>query len=123
MSGVFQNFDPAPPHRRRVCTPRLWCRGRTHSLGGKRKTPDTALYSTYVSTLRFKLCNGDYCRGRLKPTYCTSTVVWIPNEGTCRTPCKISGTLCFPSLSTTPPLWRLQLILNRSLDLTDLGQT
>jgi hypothetical protein len=49
------------PHRltaRRVCTP-LWCGGRTHSLGGEGggggsifwKTPDTALYSTYVSTL------------------------------------------------------------------------
>jgi hypothetical protein len=48
MSGVFQNIDPPPPH----------CGGRTHSLGGERgggsifwKTPDTALYSTYVSTL------------------------------------------------------------------------
>ncbi len=41
-----------PPH-----PPRLWCGGRTHSLvvegvGGKvRKTPDTALYSTYVRVL------------------------------------------------------------------------
>jgi hypothetical protein len=26
MSGVFQNIDPPP---------RLWCGGRTHSLGGK----------------------------------------------------------------------------------------
>jgi hypothetical protein len=60
MSDVFQNIDPPPPHRRarRVCTPRLWCGGRTHSLGGEGgggsifwKTPDTALYSTYVSTL------------------------------------------------------------------------
>jgi hypothetical protein len=47
MSGVFQNIDP--PTR---------CGGRTHSLGGEGgggsifwKTPDTALYSTYVSTL------------------------------------------------------------------------
>jgi hypothetical protein len=38
--------------------PCLWCGGRTHSLGGEGvggsifwKTPDTALYSTYVSTL------------------------------------------------------------------------
>ncbi len=52
MSGVFINIDPPPPHR-------LWCGGRTHSLGGGgggggsivRKTPDTALYSIYVSTL------------------------------------------------------------------------
>ncbi len=47
-----------PPTARRVSNPRLWCRGRTHSLGGEGdggsifwKTPDTALYSTYVSTL------------------------------------------------------------------------
>ncbi len=40
---------------------RLWCGVRTHSLkGGRggggsivRKTPDTSLYSTYVSTLWF----------------------------------------------------------------------
>ncbi len=43
----------------RVCTPRLWCVGRGDTLAGRRggggsifwKTPDTALYSTYVSTL------------------------------------------------------------------------
>jgi hypothetical protein len=58
MAGVFQNIDPPPPTARRVCTPRLWCGGRTHSLGGEGdggsifwKTSDTALYSTYVSTL------------------------------------------------------------------------
>ncbi len=37
MSDVFRNIDP-PPHfltARRVCTPRLWCGGRTHSLGGE----------------------------------------------------------------------------------------
>jgi len=51
MSGVIQNIAPPPP--------RLWCWGRTHLLGGKGvgggsifwKTLDTALYSTYVSTL------------------------------------------------------------------------
>jgi hypothetical protein len=49
-----------PLTARRVCTPRLWCGGRTHSLGREgvggsivRLTPDTALYSTYVSTLCF----------------------------------------------------------------------
>jgi hypothetical protein len=63
MSGVFQNIDPPPP----LCLvsvypppPRLWCGGRKHSLGGEGgggsifwKTPDTALYSTYVSTLYY----------------------------------------------------------------------
>jgi hypothetical protein len=46
MSGVFQNSDPSPPGV------------RTHSLGGEgvgrsivMKTPNTALYSIYVSTL------------------------------------------------------------------------
>jgi len=47
---------PSPPGE---CVPsRFWCGGRTHSLGGEGggvsifwKTPDTALYSTYVSTL------------------------------------------------------------------------
>jgi hypothetical protein len=40
-----------------MCTPRLWCRGRTYSLGERgwgsivRKTPDTALYSINVRTL------------------------------------------------------------------------
>jgi hypothetical protein len=34
MAGVFQNIDPHPPTARRVCTPRLWCGGRTHSLVG-----------------------------------------------------------------------------------------
>jgi hypothetical protein len=54
MSGVFQNINPPLPN--------LPARGRTHSLGGKGeggrgrgsifwKTPDTALYSTNVSTL------------------------------------------------------------------------
>ncbi len=49
---------PTPLSARRVCTPRLLVRGRTHSLGGEGgggsifwKTSDTALYSTYVSAL------------------------------------------------------------------------
>ncbi len=52
MSGVFRNIDPPPPYPRRVCTPPPLVRGsggRTHSLSGK--TPDTDLYSIYVSTL------------------------------------------------------------------------
>jgi hypothetical protein len=48
---------PPPPSPPGECvTLRLWCGGRTHSLGGEgvgrgsivRKTPDTALYSIYV---------------------------------------------------------------------------
>ncbi len=47
----------------RVCTLRLWCGGRTHSRrrgGGVsivlgRKTPDTALFSIYVSTLWYHI--------------------------------------------------------------------
>jgi hypothetical protein len=36
MSSVFQNIDPPPPYPlASVYTPRLWCGGRTHSLGGK----------------------------------------------------------------------------------------
>jgi hypothetical protein len=50
---------PHPLTARRVCTPHLWCGGRTQTLGGEGvgggsifwKTPDTALYSTFVSTL------------------------------------------------------------------------
>ncbi len=62
MSGVFQNIDSPPPPHRPAIVYRLWCGGRTHSLvreGDGRsifwKTPDTALYSTYVSTLWWKL--------------------------------------------------------------------
>ncbi len=51
-------LTPHPLTARRVCAPRLWCGGRTHSLGDDgvggsifRKTKDTALYSIYVSTL------------------------------------------------------------------------
>jgi hypothetical protein len=33
MSGIFQNIDPHPLTAKRVCTSRLWCGGRTHSLG------------------------------------------------------------------------------------------
>jgi hypothetical protein len=60
VSGVFRNIDPPPiPSPPGECVPpRLWCGGRTHSQGGEgvggqlvRKTPDTALYSIYVSTL------------------------------------------------------------------------
>ncbi len=55
MSGVFQNIDPSPPGE---CVPPAFgagedtlagCRGAGGSI--VRKTLDTALYSTYVSTL------------------------------------------------------------------------
>jgi hypothetical protein len=56
MSGVFRNIDP-PPHPLtawRVCTPTDLVRGEDTLAGCRggegsivRKTPDTALYSTY----------------------------------------------------------------------------
>jgi hypothetical protein len=57
MSGVFQNIDPSPPGE---CEPPPLVRGEEEdTLAGWKggggsifwKTPDTALYSTYVSTL------------------------------------------------------------------------
>jgi hypothetical protein len=36
MSGVFRNIDPPTPSPPGECVPpRLWCGGRTHSLGGE----------------------------------------------------------------------------------------
>jgi hypothetical protein len=56
MSGVFKNIDP--PTGRRVCNPAFGAGGQDTFAGWRgdggsivRKTPDTALYSTYVSTL------------------------------------------------------------------------
>ncbi len=60
MSGVFQNIDPPPPPPHRpasVYPPAFGARGYTlagwRGGGGSivRKTPDTALYSIYVSIL------------------------------------------------------------------------
>jgi hypothetical protein len=59
MSGVFQNIDsPSPLIAGECVSPAFGAGGRTHSLGGEGgggsiflKTSDTALYSTYVSTL------------------------------------------------------------------------
>jgi hypothetical protein len=68
MSDVFKNIDP-PPLLLYSETPTLSSPGEcVHSARGEdtlagwrggggsifRKTPDTALYSTYVSTLRYK---------------------------------------------------------------------
>jgi len=52
-------LTPHPLTARRVCTPCLWCVRGVDTLDGWRgdggsifwKTPDTALYSTYISTL------------------------------------------------------------------------
>jgi hypothetical protein len=60
MSGVFLNIDPPPPHRPASVYPPPPAFGAGEDiLAGWRggggsifwKTPDTALYSTYVSTL------------------------------------------------------------------------
>ncbi len=66
MSGVFRNMPPPPPPRpARVCPPPL-VRGEDTLAGWRggggsivRKTPDTALYSIYVSILWF-LVIGDF---------------------------------------------------------------
>jgi hypothetical protein len=58
MSGFFRNIDPPPLTARRVCTPLPLVRGEDKLAGWRGsggsivwKTPDTALYSIYVSTL------------------------------------------------------------------------
>ncbi len=62
MAGVFRNIDPPPPHRPASVYPPAFRAGVGHTPGWKggggsivRKTPDTALYSIYVSTLWFTL--------------------------------------------------------------------
>jgi hypothetical protein len=58
MSCVYQNIDPPPPSLPGECVPPAFGGTRgTHSLGGEGvgvnilEDSDTALYSTYVSTL------------------------------------------------------------------------
>jgi hypothetical protein len=54
MSGVFRNIDPPPPHRPASVYPPAFGAGGGHTRWverGVRKTPDTALYSIFVSTL------------------------------------------------------------------------
>ncbi len=83
-------LTPPPPTARRVCTPRLWCGGRTHSLGGERgggsifwKTPGTVLYFTYLSTLWSQLYHWSQPKGRecnppslLSPPKPGSVMIW-----------------------------------------------
>jgi hypothetical protein len=80
MSGVFQNIDPPPPSSPGESVPPAFGAGGTHSLVGEGgggsifwKTPDTALYSTYVSTLCFK--------SRMYFYLYTKAVLDIPNNG------------------------------------------
>jgi len=58
MSGVFRNIDPPPPHGPASVYPPPLVRGEDTLAGWRggwgaivRKTPDTALYSIYASTL------------------------------------------------------------------------
>jgi hypothetical protein len=58
MSGVFQNIDPPHPSPPGECVPPAFGAGEDTLARGKGgggsifwKTPGTALYSTYVSTL------------------------------------------------------------------------
>jgi hypothetical protein len=68
MSGFFQNIAPPPPHHpASVYPPPLVRRGEETLAGGEGggrsifwKTPETALYSTYVSTLCKQLSDEMY---------------------------------------------------------------
>jgi hypothetical protein len=58
MSGVFRNTDPPTPHRPASVNPPPLVQEEDTLAGWRggggsivRKTPDTALYSIYVSTL------------------------------------------------------------------------
>jgi hypothetical protein len=64
MSGVFQNIDPPPPSPPGECVPPAFDAGEDTLTGGEGgggsifwKTPDTALCSSYVSTLWLRLIN------------------------------------------------------------------
>jgi hypothetical protein len=68
MTGVFQNIDPPPPHHPASVYPPSLVRGED-TLAGWRggsgsifwKTSDTALYSTYVSTLCLNQTKNGLC--------------------------------------------------------------
>ncbi len=59
MYSVFRNIDPPPPHRPAIVYRPAFGAGEGHTRRVERggggtifwKTPDTALYSTYVSIL------------------------------------------------------------------------
>jgi hypothetical protein len=54
MSGGFQNIDPPPPHPLTSVYAPAFGAGRGGGGSIVWKTPDTALYSIYVSTLWLK---------------------------------------------------------------------
>jgi hypothetical protein len=83
MSGVFQNIDPPPPARR-VCPPTAFGAGGGYTrwvergVGGQhlgRRHADTALYSTYVSTLWVCLWKGQMFP---KPCHSVPPLVYKP---------------------------------------------
>ncbi len=88
MSGVFQNIDPPPPSPpgECVCTPPL-VRGED-TLAGWRggggsifwKTPDTALYSTYVRWNLFLLYSVTRLQSWATATTCPSGQPWAPSS-------------------------------------------
>jgi hypothetical protein len=64
MSGVFQNIDPPPPSPPGECVPPAFGAGEDTFAGWRGRwgsifleDADTALYSTYVSTLWFLCCD------------------------------------------------------------------
>jgi hypothetical protein len=86
---------PIPLTAQRKCTPRLWCGGRTHLPGGEGgvgsifwKTSDTALYSTYVSTLMVQISQKDsYLRNHThwgRPLYANDEDFVVFSMSVCR---------------------------------------
>ncbi len=86
MSGVFQNIDPPPPH----CPASVYG-GTSGVVGGHTrwverevgggsifwKTPDTALYSTYVSTLWLVARNVIWPQFRPVLWWCTMVNIFL----------------------------------------------
>jgi hypothetical protein len=93
MSGFFRNFDPPPPHRMASVNPPV--RGEDTLSGWRgcgggggqwfRKTPDTALYAIYVSTLWVSPSKGGCCgvlltRKSLQVMMLRSSAKWFDLE-------------------------------------------